>query len=148
MRQKSLFESKNQNPKPLAERLKPQTLDDFLGQQHLFHKGSIFLDLFHKKRLPSLIFWGPPGCGKTSLARIVVRDLKLEAIEVSATSCGAKVLKELGEKASLQFQNFGKKTLLFVDEIHRFNKAQQDVLLPFVESGAFLLIGATTENPS
>ncbi|MCO4781191.1 MAG: replication-associated recombination protein A [Candidatus Cloacimonetes bacterium] len=148
MRQKSLFESKSTPSKPLAEKLKPQSLDDFLGQQHLFDSNSIFLDLFHKKRLPSLLFWGPPGCGKTSLARIIVRDLKMDSIEVSATTCGAKTLKELGEKASLQFQNFAKKTLLFVDEIHRFNKSQQDVLLPYVESGAFLLIGATTENPS
>lgn len=148
MRQKSLFESKSAPPKPLAERLKPQNLSDFLGQEHLFSKDSIFLDLLNKKRLPSLLFWGPPGCGKTSLARIIVRDLKMDSIEVSATTCGAKVLKELGEKATLQFQNFAKKTLLFVDEIHRFNKSQQDVLLPYVESGAFLLIGATTENPS
>lgn len=148
MRQKSLFESKNSPPKPLAERLKPQGLSDFLGQKHLFSKNSIFLDLLNKKKLPSLLFWGPPGCGKTSLARIIVRDLKMDSIEVSATSCGAKILKELGEKATIQFQNFAKKTLLFVDEIHRFNKSQQDVLLPYVESGAFLLIGATTENPS
>lgn len=148
MRQKSLFESKNNAPKPLPEKLKPQVLEDFLGQEHLFNKNSIILNLLHKKKLPSLIFWGPPGCGKTSLARIIVRDLKMASIEVSATNCGAKTLKELGEKATLQFQNFAKKTILFVDEIHRFNKSQQDVLLPFVESGAFLLIGATTENPS
>lgn len=134
--------------KPLAEKLKPQELDDFFGQAHLLRNGGLLQKLFEMEKLPSILLWGPPGSGKTSLARIIMRRFALRATELSATSTGTKEIKALGEQTRTAFGAQNNRLILFIDEIHRFNRGQQDVLLPFVEDGTFLLIGATTENPS
>jgi len=147
MLQKSLFSS-GTIEKPLAEELKPDCLDDFLGQEHLFSQSRILTDILGKRRLPSLVLWGPPGTGKTSLSRILKTVLSLPSHEIQATAFSTRDLKKLGDTARERFQSGGSRTLLFIDEIHRLNKAQQDTLLGYVEEGSFLLIGATTENPS
>ena len=141
---KSLF---NQHLPPLADRLRPQTIDDFVGQEHLVGEDKI-LSLLSKSKKPfSMIFWGPPGSGKTTLARIIARSTKANFQEVSAVSSGVKELRKIiaSAKSSL---DIGKNTILFIDEIHRFSKSQQDALLHAVENGTIILIGATTENPS
>lgn len=130
---------------PLAERLRPQTRKDLLGQQKVLQQIERYLKSGH---LPSLIFWGPPGTGKTTLAQALAKEFKAEFVSINAVESGAKALKEIGEAARMRRLQYQTQTLLFVDEIHRFNKAQQDVLLPFVEKGELILIGATTENPS
>ena len=137
----------NSNTLPLAERLRPRTLDEIIGQDFLY-KGSPILVLFEQRKLPSLILWGPPGCGKTTFAKVLSENYGISFFSVNAISTGAKELRTIGEKAKQKHQEYNEKTLLFVDEIHRLNKSQQDVLLPFVEAGNFLLVGATTENPS
>lgn len=130
---------------PLAERLRPRTRHQFLGQPKVMEQ----IDRYLKSgRLPSLIFWGPPGSGKTSLAQALAQETTANFVTLNAVESGAKALKEIGEKARLDRLHYQQTTILFVDEIHRFNKAQQDVLLPFVEKGDLTLIGATTENPS
>lgn len=132
---------------PLAERMRPETLQDVVGQKHLVEAGKIIHQIIATKQPTSLILWGPPGSGKTTLARIIARDTGAEYIELSAVTSGkADVLKVI-ERAA-QNQRLGMTTVLFVDEIHRFNKAQQDAFLPHVEDGTIVLIGATTENPS
>lgn len=132
---------------PLAERLRPQTLKDVIGQEHVIGKGKLLDELIRKKQLTSLILWGPPGSGKTTLARILAKETGADWIELSAVTAGVadvrKVIEHAQQNARLQMP-----TLLFVDEIHRFNKAQQDAFLPHVERGTITLIGATTENPS
>jgi putative ATPase len=138
----------DKNRKPLAEKLKPQELEEFFGQGHLLRNGGLLQKLFEMEKLPSILLWGPPGSGKTSLARIIMRRFALRATELSATSTGIKEIKALGEQTRTAFGVQNKRLILFIDEIHRFNRGQQDVLLPFVEDGTFLLIGATTENPS
>ncbi|MEK7622496.1 MAG: replication-associated recombination protein A [Patescibacteria group bacterium] len=125
---------------PLADRLRPQTLTEFIGQTHLVAPGKPLFLAIKQRSLRSLIFWGPPGCGKTTLARILASEVKLPITHLSAVSCGKADIKKVIETYS--------KSVLFLDEIHRFNKAQQDYLLPFVETGRLILIGATTENPS
>ncbi len=131
--------------KPLAYRMRPKNLDDFVGQEHLVGKGKPLRIAIEKKELPtSIIFWGPPGCGKTTLAKLISRLTENEFVELSAVSAGKDDIKKVIQKAKL----FNTKTILFLDEIHRFNKAQQDFLLPYVENGTINLIGATTENPS
>ncbi len=131
----------------LAERLRPQNFTEFIGQRHLFQKGAI-LDLILKSRKPiSLIFWGPPGCGKTTLALLLGKYFKANFIAVSAVDTTLKDIKEILKKAE-QLKRLGKETILFIDEIHRFNKAQQSYLLPYVEREDIYLFGATTENPS
>jgi len=136
------------SPKPpLAERLRPKDLSEFVGQRHLLGEGRLLSRLLAQKKLPSLILWGPPGCGKTTLARLLARETEAEFLTVSAVEAGIKELREIIKQAEKN-RALGKKTVLFVDEIHRFNKAQQDFLLPFVEQGLITLIGATTENPS
>ncbi len=132
---------------PLAERLRPQTLDEFCGQTHLLGEGKILRRLIESDKISSMIFWGPPGVGKTTLARIIARRTKASFIDFSAVTSGIKEIKQVMEQAEKN-RRFGEKTILFVDEIHRFNKAQQDAFLPFVEKGSIILIGATTENPS
>lgn len=132
---------------PLAERMRPETLTDVLGQAHLVAAGNIIHEIVTKKQPTSLILWGPPGSGKTTLARIIARETGAEFVELSAVTAGkADVLKVI-ERAE-QNRRLGMTTVLFVDEIHRFNKAQQDAFLPHVENGTIVLIGATTENPS
>ena len=132
---------------PLAEKMRPQTLDEVVGQTHLLGDGEILQQIVRKKEPVSLILWGPPGSGKTTLARIIARETNAEFIELSAVTSGKKDVEKVIEHAR-QNWNLQLRTLLFVDEIHRFNKAQQDAFLPHVESGLITLIGATTENPS
>lgn len=132
---------------PLAERMRPQTLDDVVGQVHLLNDGEILRQIVKNKEPVSLILWGPPGSGKTTLARIIAREVDADFVELSAVTAGKKDVEKVVEHAR-QNWNLQIRTVLFVDEIHRFNKAQQDAFLPHVESGLITLIGATTENPS
>jgi putative ATPase len=133
---------------PLAERMRPQRLDEVAGQTHLLGPGKILRRIADTGRVPSLIFWGPPGVGKTTLARLLAEHTKSAFVVLSATSAGVKELREAIEGARRRRAHEGRGTLLFVDEIHRFNKGQQDILLPHIEAGVCSLIGATTENPS
>ena len=132
---------------PLASRLRPDSLDDFVGQQHLVGPGRILRQLIERDQISSMIFWGPPGVGKTTLASIIAGKTKSEFINFSAVTSGIKEIKEVMNRAEMS-RRVGMRTVLFVDEIHRFNKAQQDAFLPYVERGSIILIGATTENPS
>lgn len=145
MNEGSLFSA--EVPKPLAERLRPETLDEYVGQSHLMGKGKILRQLIENDRISSMIFWGPPGVGKTTLAQIIARHTKSHFINFSAVTSGIKEIREVMKEAEKNV-NYGERTIVFVDEIHRFNKAQQDAFLPFVEKGSIILIGATTENPS
>jgi len=133
---------------PLSDRLRPQSLDEFVGQRHLLGKNRALTKVFESGRLHSMIFWGPPGTGKTTLARLIAKQSDLQFISLSAVLDGVKQVREAVEQAKLHREQFQQGTLLFVDEVHRFNKAQQDAFLPFVEDGTFVFIGATTENPS
>lgn len=132
---------------PLAEEMRPKSLDEVIGQSHLLAKGEILRQIVKSQEPVSLILWGPPGTGKTTLARIIANEVKAEFIELSAVTAGKKDVLQVVEHAK-QNWNLGLRTILFIDEIHRFNKAQQDAFLPHVESGLITLIGATTENPS
>lgn len=135
------------NHEPLAEKMRPPTLDDFFGQEHLTGSGKIINQILKSKQPTSLILWGPPGTGKTTLARIIATQTESDFIELSAVIAQKADVKKVSERA-MQNKRLGIPTLLFVDEIHRFNKAQQDAFLPMLESGLIYLIGATTENPS
>lgn len=146
MRQQSLF-GNNAASNPLASRLRPDNFDDYVGQQHLLGKGKVLRQLIDQDQVSSMIFWGPPGVGKTTLARIIAGKTKSNFIDFSAVTSGIKEIKEVMTQAE-NSRLMGERTILFVDEIHRFNKAQQDAFLPFVEKGSIILIGATTENPS
>lgn len=133
--------------RPLAEQMRPETIKDVIGQDHLLAKGKVLRELIEKKELTSLILWGPPGSGKTTLARIIANHTGAEFIELSAVSSGKADVMKVIEHAKVN-KRLAQKTLLFIDEVHRFNKAQQDAFLPHVENGTIVLIGATTENPS
>ncbi|MBO9699415.1 MAG: replication-associated recombination protein A [Sporocytophaga sp.] len=137
------MENKYTSGQPLAERLRPTSLDDFIGQKHLVGKGAVLRKIIETGSIPSMIFWGPPGVGKTTLANIIAAQLKTPFVTLSAISAGVKDVREVIERAKGT-----RKTVLFIDEIHRFNKSQQDALLNAVEKGIITLIGATTENPS
>lgn len=132
---------------PLADRMRPDSLDDFLGQENIVGKNTLLRQAIKFDKLPSIIFWGPPGSGKTTLAFIIAKQTKSEFIQISAVSSGLKDLREVIKKAK-ENQKLNKSTILFIDEIHRWNKIQQDALLPYVEKGIIVLVGATTENPS
>lgn len=132
---------------PLAARLRPDTLEEFVGQRHLLGEGKVLRRLIESDRISSMIFWGPPGVGKTTLARIIAGRTRAAFIDFSAVTSGIREIRAVMTKADENVR-FGEKTIVFVDEIHRFNKAQQDAFLPFVEKGSIILIGATTENPS
>ena len=132
---------------PLASRMRPEDLDEFAGQTNLLGKGKLLRQLIEQDRIPSMIFWGPPGVGKTTLAGIIAKRTHAEFVNFSAVTSGIKEIREVMAQAEGR-RRMGGKTVLFVDEIHRFNKAQQDAFLPFVEKGSIILIGATTENPS
>lgn len=144
-----LFDSLKENNKqiPLAEILRPKTLDEYLGQSNVMSQNSALFGLLNSGRLFSVLFWGPPGCGKTTLARLLANKVNAEFIELSAVTSGVKDIKDTVEKAKENLI-YGKKTILFLDEIHRYSKTQQDALLPHVENGTFFLMGSTTENPS
>lgn len=142
-----LFESVSPEA-PLAEKLRPKSLDDVVGQSHLLGEGKPLKLAFSSGKLPSMILWGPPGVGKTTLARLIANTADAEFIPISAVMSGIKDIREAVERAEHTLQQSGRKTILFVDEVHRFNKGQQDAFLPYVESGLITFIGATTENPS
>ena len=145
MEQTSLFEKYSYEP--LASRMRPTSLDEVVGQSHLIGEGKILRKIIESDNVSSMIFWGPPGVGKTTLAKIIAKETKSRFITFSAVTSGIKEIKEV-MKDSEDNRKLGVKTILFVDEIHRFNKAQQDAFLPYVEKGSIILIGATTENPS
>ncbi len=132
---------------PLAYRMKPTSLDEFFGQEHIVGKDKLLYRMIKADKLSSAIFWGPPGCGKTSLARIIAKTTEYNFVELNATSSGVSDIKKVAEDSMNIFTNPKGKMILFIDEIHRFNKLQQDALLPYVEKGNIILIGATTENP-
>ncbi|MBO6177873.1 MAG: replication-associated recombination protein A [Selenomonadaceae bacterium] len=134
-------------PEPLAARLRPENLDEVAGQRHLIGKGKILRRLIEEDHISSMIFWGPPGVGKTTLALVIAKLTKAKFVPFSAVTGGIKEIREVMQQAETA-RNYGERTIVFVDEIHRFNKAQQDAFLPFVEKGSIVLIGATTENPS
>src|SRR5712691_4845025 len=138
---------KNDPARPLAERMRPDRLEDFAGQQHILAPGKPLRVQIERDQLQSLILWGPPGVGKTTLARLIARITKCEFIPFSAVLSGIKEIKAVMVDAE-KLRRMGRRTILFIDEIHRFNKAQQDAFLPYVERGDIILIGATTENPS
>lgn len=146
MGQLSLFDDRGVSA-PLASRLRPETLEEYVGQKHLLGEGKLLRQLIDRDQISSMIFWGPPGVGKTTLARIIAGRTKASFVEFSAVTSGIKDIKEVMAQAE-QNRMMGLRTLLFVDEIHRFNKAQQDAFLPYVEKGSIILVGATTENPS
>ncbi len=145
MEQTNMFAT--QAPQPLAARMRPNSLEEFAGQKHLLGEGKVLRRLIESDSISSMIFWGPPGVGKTTLARIIVQKTKSQFIDFSAVTSGIKEIRQVMLKAE-ENRIFGQRTIVFVDEIHRFNKAQQDAFLPFVEKGSIILIGATTENPS
>ncbi len=145
MEQKSLFE--DDTNQPLASRLRPRNLDEFVGQRHLIGEGKVLRKLIESDKITSIIFWGNPGIGKTTLAQIIANKTNSEFINFSAVTSGIKEIKAVMAQAENN-RKLGQKTIVFVDEIHRFNKAQQDAFLPYVEKGSIILIGATTENPS
>jgi len=147
MSQISIFDSAKNDNQPLAARMRPRDLDEFVGQRHLVGEGKVLRNLIERDSVCSMIFWGPPGVGKTTLAQIIAAKTDAQFITFSAVTSGIKEIKTVMQQAD-RMTAVGARTIVFVDEIHRFNKAQQDAFLPFVEKGSIILIGATTENPS
>lgn len=147
MEQLSMFDQIQAGTGPLASRLRPKNLEEFVGQKHLLGEGRVLKQMIDQDRICSMIFWGPPGVGKTTLARIIAGRTKASFVDFSAVTSGIREIKEVMAQAERD-RRTGLNTLVFVDEIHRFNKAQQDAFLPYVEKGSIILIGATTENPS
>lgn len=148
MNQISMFDNMDTSAnEPLAEKLRPRTLEEFVGQKHLLGKGKVLSNLIRNDQVTSMIFWGPPGVGKTTLAKIIANTTQSRFITFSAVTSGIKEIRQVMQEAE-QSRKLGERTIVFIDEIHRFNKAQQDAFLPFVEKGSIVLIGATTENPS
>lgn len=145
--EQTTFFTQDGAPQPLAARLRPQSLEEFAGQAHLLGPGKVLRRLIEGDAVSSMIFWGPPGVGKTTLARIIANRTRSAFIDFSAVTSGIREIRAVMEQAE-ENRRFGERTIVFVDEIHRFNKAQQDAFLPFVEKGSIILIGATTENPS
>ena len=145
MEKESLFEEVSFQP--LASRMRPASLSEYVGQKHLVGEGKVLWKLIEKDQITSMIFWGPPGVGKTTLARIIAHHTKSRFIDFSAVTSGIREIRQVMKEAQ-DSMVYGQRTILFVDEIHRFNKAQQDAFLPYVEKGSIILIGATTENPS
>jgi putative ATPase len=133
---------------PLADRMRPKTVEEFVGQSHLLDEGRVLRLALDRGEIPSMILWGPPGSGKTTLAYLIAQRMGAAFVPFSAVTAGIKEIKEVIKQAQWHEQREGRRTILFVDEIHRFNKAQQDAFLPHVEQGIITLIGATTENPS
>ena len=142
-----MIETTMEKESPLASRMRPTTLDEVVGQEHIIGPGKLLYRAIKADKLGSVIFYGPPGTGKTTLARVIANTTSAEFTQLNATTAGKKDMEEVVKEAQQRIGMYGKKTILFVDEIHRFNKGQQDYLLPFVEDGTLVLIGATTENP-
>ena len=146
-----LFDYMRENQKdddsPLAKRMRPESLDEVIGQEHIIGKEKLLYRAIKADKLSSLIFYGPPGTGKTTLAMVIAHTTKADFKQINATTSGKKDMEQIIEEAKNMKTMYGKRTILFIDEIHRFNKSQQDYLLPFVEDGTIILIGATTENP-
>ena len=140
-------EQQKETEAPLASRLRPTTLDEMVGQQHIIGKDKLLYRAIKADKLSSIILYGPPGTGKTTLAKVIAHTTSAEFLQINATSAGKKDMEEVIAQAKNNQGMYGRKTILFIDEIHRFNKGQQDYLLPFVEDGTIILIGATTENP-
>ena len=140
-------EQNREKESPLASRLRPATLDEMVGQQHIIGKDKLLYRAIKADKLSSIILYGPPGTGKTTLAKVIANTTSAEFLQINATSAGKKDMEDVIAQAKNNQGMYGKKTILFIDEIHRFNKGQQDYLLPFVEDGTVILIGATTENP-
>ena len=140
-------ETQKEKEAPLASRMRPTTLDEVVGQQHIIGKDKLLYRAIRADKLCSIIFYGPPGTGKTTLAKVIANTTSAAFTQLNATSAGKKDMEEVVEQAKNNRGMYGKKTILFIDEIHRFNKGQQDYLLPFVEDGTVILVGATTENP-
>ncbi len=140
-------QKKRDSEAPLASRMRPSSLDEVVGQEHIIGKDKLLYRAIKADRISSVIFYGPPGTGKTTLAKVIASTTKSDFKQINATSAGKKDMEEVVEEAKKNFGGYGKRTILFIDEIHRFNKGQQDYLLPFVEDGTIILIGATTENP-
>src|SRR6266404_3940751 len=142
-----IHEANLRKAQPLAARMRPHALDEFVGQEHFLGPGKLLRRLLQADRLSSVIFYGPPGTGKTALAHVIANETQCEFREVNAAAAGIKEVRELLQEARRKLEDNGRRTILFVDELHRFNRAQQDVLLPDVEEGRVILVGATTQNP-